>query len=157
MAGNHSLIIRVTPLNARSMGPIWGPSGADRTQVGPMLAPWTLLSGSITITFRDYYLRVWSCDDSHYMETFSTLLAPCREKHRSAAGLIHKGPTTRGFGVFFVDIMLSQEAVEQKIALLNQCWRKWAIRYKIQHNFNKKYHVYSTNAFENLVWKMAKL
>ena len=27
------------------MGPAWGPSGADRTQVGPMLAPWTLLSG----------------------------------------------------------------------------------------------------------------
>ena len=27
------------------MGPIWGPSGADRTQVGPMLAPRTLLSG----------------------------------------------------------------------------------------------------------------
>ena len=29
------------------MGPTWGPSGADRTQVGPMLAPSTLLSGSI--------------------------------------------------------------------------------------------------------------
>ena len=27
------------------MEPTWGPSGADRTQVGPMLAPWTLLSG----------------------------------------------------------------------------------------------------------------
>ena len=27
------------------MGLTWGPSGADRTQVGPMLAPWTLLSG----------------------------------------------------------------------------------------------------------------
>ena len=27
------------------MGPIWGPPGADRTQVGPVLAPWTLLSG----------------------------------------------------------------------------------------------------------------
>ena len=27
------------------MGPTWGPSGDDRTQVGPMLAPWTLLSG----------------------------------------------------------------------------------------------------------------
>ena len=27
------------------MGPTWGPSGADRTQVGPMLVPWTLLSG----------------------------------------------------------------------------------------------------------------
>ena len=31
-------------LIARSMGPTWGQSGADRTQVGPMLAPWTLLS-----------------------------------------------------------------------------------------------------------------
>ena len=29
------------------MGPKWGPSGADRTQVGPMLAPWTLLSKCI--------------------------------------------------------------------------------------------------------------
>ena len=27
------------------MGPTWDPSGADRTQVGPMLATWTLLSG----------------------------------------------------------------------------------------------------------------
>ena len=32
-------------LIARLMGPTWGPSGADRTQVGPLLAPWTLLSG----------------------------------------------------------------------------------------------------------------
>ena len=30
---------------ARFMGPTWGPSGADRTQMGPMLAKWTLLSG----------------------------------------------------------------------------------------------------------------
>ena len=29
---------------ARFMGLTWGPSGANRTQVGPMLAPWTLLS-----------------------------------------------------------------------------------------------------------------
>ena len=32
-------------LIARFMGPTWGPAGAGRTQVGPMLAPWTLLSG----------------------------------------------------------------------------------------------------------------
>ena len=31
-------------LIARFMGPKSGPSGADKTQVGPMLAPWTLLS-----------------------------------------------------------------------------------------------------------------
>ena len=35
------------PLIVRFMGPTWGPSGADRTQVGPMLAPWTLLSGTL--------------------------------------------------------------------------------------------------------------
>ena len=29
------------------MGPTWGPSGADRTQVGPMLASWTLLSEEV--------------------------------------------------------------------------------------------------------------
>ena len=27
------------------MGPTWGPPGADRTQVGSMSAPWSLLSG----------------------------------------------------------------------------------------------------------------
>ena len=32
------------------MGPKWGPSGADRTQMGPMLAPWTLLSGWVPYT-----------------------------------------------------------------------------------------------------------
>ena len=31
-------------------GPTWGPSGADRTQVGPMLAPWTLLSRTTKLT-----------------------------------------------------------------------------------------------------------
>ena len=30
----------------RFTGPTWGPSGANRTQLGPMLAPWTLRSGS---------------------------------------------------------------------------------------------------------------
>ena len=33
-------------LITRFEGPTWGPSGAGRTQVGPMSAPWTLLSGS---------------------------------------------------------------------------------------------------------------
>ena len=30
---------------ARFMGPTWGPSGSCRSQMGPMLASWTLLSG----------------------------------------------------------------------------------------------------------------
>ena len=36
---------RKATLIARFMGPTWGPSGTDRTQVGPILAPWTLLFG----------------------------------------------------------------------------------------------------------------
>ena len=41
-------------LIASFMEPTWGPSGADRTQVGPMLAPWTLLSG-MQLTFHTVY------------------------------------------------------------------------------------------------------
>ena len=35
---------------AKFMGPTWGPPGSCRPQMGPMLAPWTLLSGYINIT-----------------------------------------------------------------------------------------------------------
>ena len=44
MVSNVMTAILSSPI-ARLMGPTWGPSGGDRTQVGPMLAPWTLLSG----------------------------------------------------------------------------------------------------------------
>ena len=39
--------ISMASLIARFMGPTWGPAGADRTQVGPMLATWTMLSGLV--------------------------------------------------------------------------------------------------------------
>ena len=42
-------------LIARFMGPIWGPYGAGRTQVGPMLAPWTLLSVALSIPEHSYH------------------------------------------------------------------------------------------------------
>ena len=34
---------------AMFMGPTWGPPGSCRPQMGPMLAPWTLLSGYVSI------------------------------------------------------------------------------------------------------------
>ena len=40
-------VIIWTSLIARFMGPIWDPSGANRTQMGPILAPWILLSGML--------------------------------------------------------------------------------------------------------------
>ena len=42
----------IATLIAKYMGPSWGPHGADRTQVGPMLAPWTLLSRHFTSNIR---------------------------------------------------------------------------------------------------------
>ena len=38
----------VTSLIASFMWPTWGPPGADRTHVGLMLAPWSLLSGAVS-------------------------------------------------------------------------------------------------------------
>ena len=37
--------VQLQSLIEKFMGPTWSPSGGARTQVGPMLAPWTLLSG----------------------------------------------------------------------------------------------------------------
>ena len=69
----HSKDKGKTTLIARFMGPTWGPSGADRTQVGPMLAPLTLLSGpiiEITIPYLyimgklcEYCVKYWPCYD----------------------------------------------------------------------------------------------
>ena len=52
--------IAVTSLIARFMGPTRGPSGADRTQVGPMLAPWTLLSAIISYHIISYHIKLLS-------------------------------------------------------------------------------------------------
>ena len=44
---SQSHFCAIATLMARLMGPTWDPPGADTTQVGPMLAPWTLLSGQL--------------------------------------------------------------------------------------------------------------
>ena len=36
---------RDSKFHGANMGPTWGPPGSRRPQMGPMLAPWTLLSG----------------------------------------------------------------------------------------------------------------
>ena len=38
---------------ANFMGPTWGPPGSCRPQMGPMLAPWTLLSGMFSAELSD--------------------------------------------------------------------------------------------------------
>ena len=43
------------------MGPTWGPPGSCRSQMGPMLAPWTFLSGRLLVLLieRSHY-QCWS-------------------------------------------------------------------------------------------------
>ena len=40
---------------ARFMGPTWDPPGSCRPQMGPMLVPWTLLSGGIIADFVELF------------------------------------------------------------------------------------------------------
>ena len=40
------LTTSILPQIAKFMGPTWGPPGSCRPQIGPMLTPWTLLSGT---------------------------------------------------------------------------------------------------------------
>ena len=51
--------VAINSLMARFMGSTWGPSGSDRTQVGPILAPWALLSGFININDDHLNLLFW--------------------------------------------------------------------------------------------------
>ena len=88
----------VSPLIARFMGPTWGPSGAVRTQVGPMLAPWTLLSGTlrnfscISILLRHMSIMVFQITRLFFNNLFKVtlqktskpaLLAPLWGEHRA--------------------------------------------------------------------------
>ena len=50
-------------LLVRFMGPTWGPPGPCRPQMGPMLAPWTFLSGELTLMLS--YARQYHLGDSH--------------------------------------------------------------------------------------------
>ena len=43
---SYNAPFRIVTPRARFMEPTWGPPGADRTQVGPVWAPWKLLSGN---------------------------------------------------------------------------------------------------------------
>ena len=66
-ASNSSLI-------AWFMVPTWGPSRPDRTQVGPMLAPWTLLSGLCWIVAVDL-VKIYT-SGNHYHQGVTGLERP---------------------------------------------------------------------------------
>ena len=85
----------ITTLIARFKGPTWGPSGVDRTQVGPILAPWTLLSRhgqlkwSTTITrkidtFRPQSVALWNTQinrKKYFRFTYLRMYELSKHKH----------------------------------------------------------------------------
>ena len=50
--------VKISSQIARFMGPTWGPPGSCWPQMGPILAPWTLLSGVVS-TFLPLALFYW--------------------------------------------------------------------------------------------------
>ena len=89
-----SVSLCATPLVARLMGPTWGPSGADRTQVGLMLAPWTLLSGTHFcmkwmktvwyVVIQSHHQNLYSLNKSH----LTGIWIPITKLRRSDDGLM---------------------------------------------------------------------
>ena len=54
--------VHVTP-DSKVYGANMGPAWADRTQIGPMMAPWTLLSGTCSTYGRIGYRNIPSLDN----------------------------------------------------------------------------------------------
>ena len=65
--------VRMVTQISRFMGPTWGPPGSCRPQMGPMVAPWTLISGQTSRTISYEY---------------TTLLVPFRCHRLTEKGLV---------------------------------------------------------------------
>ena len=83
---------------AKFMGPTWGPLGSCRPQMGPILAPWILLSGVLySYTLYTYHL-IRMFGDLH-TPILCVLLVYCRsvrEQHDQAVGQVQPGEVLPG-------------------------------------------------------------
>ena len=95
---------------AKFMGPTWGPPGSCRPQVGPMMAPWTLLSGvlyiaqqgslasSFYVHYNDVTMDAIVSQITSLTIVYSTVYSDAdQRKHQSSASLaflrgIHRWP-----------------------------------------------------------------
>ena len=99
--GNRMLVWemakRVTSQIAKFLGPTWGPPGSYRPQMGPMLAPGTLLSGMSTLVMAWYWTGDKSLPetimirfiDAHIHHQVSMIYDLYRLCWRSFAGIFH--------------------------------------------------------------------
>ena len=71
------------------MGPTWGPPGSCRPQMGPMLAPWTLLSGYaflFNIKICAINVSVWNWIQE-YTSIKMIIMKTCRFKRNSGTSI----------------------------------------------------------------------
>ena len=93
--------VSITPQIAKFMGPTWGPPGTCRPQMGPMLAPWTLLSGTFSSGLNDpvimWSLRyVCTCFSvQHYNDVIMNSLASQITSLTIVYSTIYSGPDQR--------------------------------------------------------------
>ena len=72
---------------AKFMGPTWGPPGSCRSQMGPMLAPWTFLSELLLYNMETSFCLV---------NTFAATELATQESRPSAAKLLTRWPEYSG-------------------------------------------------------------
>ena len=95
------------------MGPTWGSSGTDRTQVGPMLALWTLLSGFFFVT---------CCNMNMSLTSIWSLIAMIRLSHDSLHNGIKSALTCvlnyqgTPFVIFFIKKWIASKNIHFKVA-----------------------------------------
>ena len=112
------------------MGPTWGPHGSCRPQMGPMLAPWTLLSGIfILIAVNEIphsnVRRNWNHNITHLVHTNLHYITTADEEH-SVQALVYKcfstcniNPNWRDAGLYIIidmDVFCPKHALHISVA-----------------------------------------
>ena len=113
--GRPHLCSSTPPLIARFMGPTWGPSGTDRTQVGPMLPLWTLLPGTAQ-SLRGQPLHFIRCTLGLLTQITATL---------DSISFIHQSdqPCVQGWLTCLYEIVVTKSLVNEKIRYIwNVLW-----------------------------------
>ena len=101
----HSLI-------ARFMGPTWGLPGADRTQVAPMLATWTLLAGCLPFS------RITTMASSVGKDPVPTAPAAARHKLSLVQAVSVMAGVMVGSGIFISPVPILLQCGSPALALL---------------------------------------
>ena len=105
------------PPIAMFTGPIWGPPGSCRPQMGPMLAPWNLKSPASRLFTSTVY-----SDANQRKHQSSASLAFVRGIHRGPVNSPRKWPVTRKMSPFDDVIICSHILYHRIVNLLCTCY-----------------------------------